>query len=57
LITTEDKEHTICKFSTGSTRNYRWYDEFSSEKANCRNCAIGNEREGCKWINNGVCIR
>ena len=37
-------------------RSYRWYDEFSSEQTNCRNCAVSNEREGCKWINNGVYI-
>lgn len=39
-----------------SYRNYRWYDEFSSEKTNGRNCTIGNKGEGCKGVNNGVYV-
>jgi hypothetical protein len=38
-------------------KNYRWYDEFSGEQTNCRNCAVGNERKGCEWVHNGVYIR
>ena len=39
-----------------SERSYRWYDEFPSEKANSRQCAVGYERERSEWVDNGVYV-
>lgn len=55
------KEQIILVFSyyaekRDSEGNYRWYNKFSGEKANCRQCTISNKGEGRKWVNNGVNI-